>query len=83
MGWIDFTGDIQRFIIAGTFVGGFLYFIYVMGEVVKRLPIEEAQIDLNTILVAVITGLLTLVSAVSTFYFAAKAVEKAQAQNNP
>ena len=75
MGLIDFTGDIQRFLVTMTFVGGFMFFIYKVGEVIDRLPLEQTNIDLNSIVIGIVTGLIAVVASISAYYFQGKTME--------
>jgi len=74
------TGDLQRFIVAVLFIVPFIGLVIVVGYILIRTPIsiEPVELDLQLIIISLITALTAIVSTAATFYFSSKATERAK-----
>jgi len=74
------TGDLQRFIVAVLFIVPFIGLVMVVGYILIRTPISIApvELDLQLIIISLITALTGIVSMAATFYFQSKATERAK-----
>jgi len=73
-------GDLQRFIVAVLFIVPFIFLVGVVGYILISTPIEiqPVDLDLQLIIIALITALTGIVSSAATFYFSSKATERAK-----